>query len=404
MHDYTQTVRRAAVGVSALGWIALMCLIGSIGWWLSLFINLLSPPGVLSPQMIQALLMTVAFGLVLPLFWSMLLPSSPAGRLLQKQQWATPGYVAVIVAATFLTYNAWRWSLAWWQAQPGVVEVGQALMLSITTLIAAVLLPALAWCVVTPEQWIAQIEQARQVKRIEMAMKMEEAAMRASYARAVALLNAGISTLAIEQRKELAGILGGFARAQQQALTAIGQSWKDMYGVEAIMGGTPDKQLIAQYSQVVNLLAEGNEAMDDVAYVAQAPALAPPAPSGRPLVDRADDAAYEPIARSTTRHQDTTDRAQRSTTGRPGAPAHRPSSGPVAARPAGDRAMGERPSHAAYLAAYSALRGAWTRADLEEALSISKTQALTYIQAWLTSGDIIKLDEPRNHYEFTGVN
>lgn len=403
MNDYIQGARRATVGISALGYIAGICLIGSLAWWLALFVALLAPPGLFSAEMIQTFLMTVAFSLVLPLFWSMLLPSSPAGRLLQKQQWATPGYLAVIGAATFLTWHAWRWSYAWWQGRPDPTVQGQAVMLSITSMIAAVLLPALAWCVVTPEQWIAQIEQARHVKRIEMAMKMEEAAMRASYARAVALLNAGISTLAIEQRKELAGILGGFARAQQQALTAIGASWKDMYGVEAITGGTPDRQIVEQYSQVVNLLADGSEAMDDVADYVEPPALA--APAERPLVDRAMEARPVDAARSLTPHQDAVSVAHRSTSGRPGAPAHRPASGPLAARSPVDQVSDRsttRPYGQAQDAARAALRGAWMRHELETALSIRKSQALVYITAWLMSGDIIKLDEPRDHYEFTG--
>jgi hypothetical protein len=271
MDDVLRTARRATVGVSALGWVALLCLIASTAFWMALFIQLLAPSRLLSPQTIQAGLAVIAFSLVLPLLWSMLLPSSPAGRLLQKQTWRTPGYAATIAAALFLTYHAWRWLSSWWQAQPNVADAGEAGMLSITSMIAAVLLPALAWCVTTPEQWIAQIEQARHVKRLEMAMKMEEAAMRASYARAVALLNAGLSNLTIEQRKELGGILGGFARAQQQALTAIGQSWKDMYGVEAIMGGTPDAQLVEQYSQVVSLLSDGGDAMGRTADYAEGP-------------------------------------------------------------------------------------------------------------------------------------
>jgi len=93
MSDYVQKARRATVGVSALGWIALLCLVGSIAFWLSLFIDLLAPPQFFSPQMVQAFLAVMAFSLVLPLFWSMLLPSSPAGKLLQKQQWATPGVI-----------------------------------------------------------------------------------------------------------------------------------------------------------------------------------------------------------------------------------------------------------------------------------------------------------------------
>jgi len=408
MNDTLRTARRATVGVSALGWIALLCLIASIAFWMALFVDLLTPPRLFSPEMIQALLATVAFSLVLPLLWSMLLPSSPAGRLLQKQTWRTPGYSAVIAAALFLSYHAGRWLFAWWTAQKNVKAIDEALMFSITSMIACVLLPALAWCVTTPEQWIAQIEQARHAKRIEMAMKMEEAAMRASYARAVALLNAGLSNLTIEQRREVGGILGGFARAQQNALAAIGQSWKQMYGVEAITGGTPDKQLVEQYSQVVNLLADGADAMADTAdYVEAAPALAAPAP-GQALTerpsDRADGRTTTLAARSNTPHQDTADRAHR-TTGRPN---DRTTSGPLAdhrttGRP-NDRTTERTPHEQAFDTALQSLRGAWRRSELEQVLSVSKTQAHAYIQAWIASGDIIKLDEPRDHYQFTGVS
>jgi hypothetical protein len=117
-----QTTKRATVGMSALGWAAFLCLVLNAAFWGGLMLNLLAPPTILSPQAIQAALSTVAFALILPLFWSMLLPSSPAGRLLQRQQWATPGYVATTAAAGFLTYVAGTWMRAWWQAQPNIVE------------------------------------------------------------------------------------------------------------------------------------------------------------------------------------------------------------------------------------------------------------------------------------------
>src|SRR5262245_16126547 len=226
-----QTARRATVGKSMLGWAAFTCLILNGAFWASLMLDMLAPPSIFSPQSLQAALSTVAFALILPLFWSMLLPSSPAGRLRQRQQWATPGYVATTAAAGFLTWLAGTWLRAWWAAQPNVVDAGADYLLMICSLIAGILVPALAWCVTTPEQWIAAIEQARHVKRIEHAMRMEEAAMKAAYARGVALLHADLTNLTIEQRRELAGILGGFARMQQQAMGQIAASWKDMYGV-----------------------------------------------------------------------------------------------------------------------------------------------------------------------------
>lgn len=259
------TIKRATVGMSVLGWVALACLVLNGAFWGMLMLDLLRPSAVVSAQTLQAALSIVAFALILPLFWSMLLPSSPAGRLLQRQTWHLPGQLAVTFAAVFLTWMAATWLRLWWAAQPNVADAGQDLFLTITSLIAGILVPALSWCVMTPEQWVAQIEQARHVRRLEHAMQMEEAAMRAAYARAVSLLNADLSSLTIAQRQELAGILGGFARTQQQALAQIAQSWKDMYGVEAALATVPDKELLKSYKKVAGLLTQGADAMSSSA-------------------------------------------------------------------------------------------------------------------------------------------
>jgi hypothetical protein len=380
-----QTAKRATVGKSALGWVALACLILNGAFWGMLMLDLLAPASLISPQALQAGLAIVAFALILPLFWSMLLPSSPAGRLLQRQQWATPGYVATSAAACFLTWMAGTWLRLWWQAQPGAVEAHQDLFLTITSLIAGVLVPALAWCVTTPEQWIAAIEQARHVKRIEHAMKMEEAAMRAAYARAVSLLHADLTNLTIEQRRELAGILGGFARMQQQSMQQIAASWKDMYGVECQLATIPDQQLLDGYQQIAGMLAEGGNAMAiSASYAADVRALgesaerAAEAVAVRPLGSRPDRAeAVRPNdAVQVNEH------------------VQRTSSGPAA-----DHRTTDRPPHPqAFDAAWRALSGAWTRQALQEALDVSKTQAHTYIRAWLGSGHLNRLTEPQDHY------
>jgi hypothetical protein len=386
-----RTARRATVGVSALGWIALLCLTAAVAFWLALFIDLLAPPQLLSPQMIQALLTVIAFSLVLPLFWSMLLPSSPAGRLLQKQQWATPGYGAVVIAAIFLTYHAWRWSYAWWQAQPNVAESGEALMLAMTSLIAAVLLPALSWRVVTPEQWIAQIEQARHVKRLEHAMQMEEASMRAMYARAVSLLHADLTNLTIEQRRELAGILGTFARVQQQSLQAIARSWHDMYGVEAQLASIPDQQLLDGYQQVANLLAEGGEAMSSsVSYATRMQALAaPPATANErqrsPQTEQRSRTAVEPPDAKTNDRERMPERS-------------------MAASPRIANGANVSTANDILAAARRALGASvWTRADLERVLSIQKTKASEYVKAWREAGALYDINDPAYHYQFREV-
>lgn len=368
---HVQTARRATVGRSVLGWTALACLALNGAFWYSLFIGILAPPALLSPQTVQAALMVVAYAVILPLFWSMLAPSSPAGRLLQKTQWATPGYMVTVAAALFLTYHAGSIVLGWWEMQPTARETGSAFFLAITSLIAGIFVPALCWTVVTPEQWLAQIEQARNVKRIEHAMRMEEATMRAAYARAVSLLNADLHNLTVEQRRELAGILGGFARVQQRAMQSIARSWKDMYGVEAAIAVVPDQELLAGYKQVADLLTDGATVLLPVAD--------PPAPTDRPT-DR-------PMV--VLPHQERNRTTER--------PADRTSSGPVA-----DHRTTERPHAEAYAAARSALAGAWTRAELERALSVSKTQASQYIRDWLIAGHLVNLTEPKHHYQFAG--
>jgi hypothetical protein len=375
-----QRARRATVGTSALGWVAAICLLLNTAFWGALMLDLLSPRAIFSPQSLQAALATVAFALVLPLFWSMMLPSSPAGRLLQKQSWATPGYVATGAAAVFLTWLAGVWLRAWWAAQPNVAETNADLLLTISSLIAGVLVPALAWCVTTPEQWIAAIEQARHVRRIEHAMKMEEAAMHAAYARAVSLLNADLTNLTIAQRREVAGILGGFARMQQHALTSIARSWKDMYGVEAQLSTVPDQELLAGYQQVAGLLADGADVMAESAgYADSVRSLT--APTGRP-----DDRM---IDRSNAPHQDTGNAVRPDANVRPLERAER------------SPERTERPAHAdVYAAARRHLTGAWRRADLECALRVSKTTAAEYLRAWLASGHAVKLTEPKDHYEW----
>lgn len=360
-----KTVRRMAVGKTVLGYASFACLILNGGFWGMLMFDLLAPSRLLSPQTLQAGLAIIAFAVVLPLFWSMLLPSSPAGRLLQRQTWATPGYIATSGAAVFLTILAGSWLRLWWAAQPNIVEVRQDLFLTITSLIAGVLVPALAWCVTTPEQWVAAIEQARYVKRLEHAMALEEAAMRASYARAVSLLNADLTNLSLAQRRELAGILGTFARMQQHSLTQIASSWKSMYGVELQLTTMPEQDVIDSYKEVARLLTDGADSMQSTSTYAAA--LLPVSPFA---------GVQEPL-----RQASQVERA-----------------GPLVNRSSDHERSVERPYASVQAIAREHLQGAWLRRELEQVLSVSKTQAHTYITAWIDAGDVERLTDPADHY------
>jgi hypothetical protein len=358
--------RRATVGMSVLGWVALLCILGAGAFWLMVFIQLLQPPRWLSPQAVQTFLLTTTFTLILPLFWSMLLPSSPAGRLLQKQTWATPGYCVVIGAALFLTYYAGVWLRTWWYAQPSIVETGQDGFLTITSLITMVFLPALSWTIVTPEQWVAQIEQARQVRRLEHTLKLEDAAMRAWFARAVILLNAELTNLTIEQRRELAGILGGFARIQQRAMEGIAASWKDIYGIEAHLSVVPDTELLDSYRQVADMLTEGSEAMADTTEYAMR------------LTPRTNVAVRSPPGPrvAVTVPVDV-----------PGTQTVRTVANPTTLN-AAKRALGTT---------------VWDRHQLEQAFHIRKSKALELIAQWREAGCIQDIRNPAYHYQFVEV-
>jgi hypothetical protein len=206
------------------------------------------------------------------------------------------------------------------------------------------------------------------VKRIEHAMKMEEAAMRAAYARGVALLHADLTNLTIEQRRELAGILGGFARMQQQSMAQIAASWKDMYGVECQLATIPDQHLLSSYQQVAGLLTEGGEALGTTAQYA----LTVSPSQAHPVAEW--DASRPTVPPSHETRDDT-----------PRVPA---------------RTHGT-PHEEAYRKARGVLSGAWKRTDLEDALSVSRSQAHRYLADWQDARVVRSVEHPKDHYTWS---
>jgi hypothetical protein len=76
--------------------------------------------------------------------------------------------------------NQAEWLLeSWLLAQPAIAEAGMARGLALSLSIAFILCPALAWVQLTPERWLAQIQQAHQVKRLELQQRGEIAILKA---------------------------------------------------------------------------------------------------------------------------------------------------------------------------------------------------------------------------------
>ncbi len=200
----------------------------------------------------------------------------------------------------------------------------------------------------------------------------------------------GVMTL--EQARELSGLMLASHRTLQRGLRMVALTIDDQAKIEDLIPTTPDNELVKLYRELPLQLAAADEVLSEaVAQIDDRSAV----------VDRAGEEVREYIARSTDRHQYAAEPARRSRTVRPGTSAHRPTAGPVVTFPVDHPPDRARPYDQAFAAARVGLDGAWKRGDLERALSVSKTQALTYIQAWLVSGDIIRLDEPRDHYVFT---
>src|SRR5215210_7940373 len=120
MEQQFRRLQRATVARSALDVVALIFLGCAFAFWSVAFWQLLDPPALLSLLSIQAVVLALVYSLATPLLWSMLVPTTPAGQLLQKTQWRTFGFAAIVGAAFFLSYQA-EWMLeAWLYAQPAI--------------------------------------------------------------------------------------------------------------------------------------------------------------------------------------------------------------------------------------------------------------------------------------------
>src|SRR5689334_4836964 len=89
-------VRPATVARNALDTLAAVLLGGALAFWFVLYWKLLSPPTLLSLETIGVVVLALVYGLASPLLWSALVPTTPAGQLLQRTQWRTIGFAFII--------------------------------------------------------------------------------------------------------------------------------------------------------------------------------------------------------------------------------------------------------------------------------------------------------------------
>lgn len=252
---------------------------------------------------------------------------------------------------------------AWLYAQPAIAEAGMARGLALSLSIAFILCPALAWVQLTPERWLQQIQQAHQVKRLEIQQRGELAILKtrilwATQRAAVSYAN----LLPGEQQEVLATIKGLFM--------SIGDTQRDI---------ARTLQIDADLSRTI---LDDDRIASDLDYVAEAltsqtveqPALTRmrdlPAHESARVIDQAFDQAI---------------------VGRANGPSERAERAPAAyTEPHKGHTMqhdaASYPHCEEYTIAHRALPDAWTVKDLARVLSIEEPTARQRRAAWQDAG------------------
>src|SRR4051794_4928681 len=347
-HNWSES-RRKNTATSVLDKIAVFCLGASLLFWGVLYFTLIAPPlPQLAPQTFVALALTVMSALIIPLFWSILVPTTPAGQLLQKTQWGTIGFWVILGAALYMTWYAEKWIGLWWFNQSIVRDNNLDGPVTTFCLIGFILVPSLAWTVVTPERWLIQIHQAREVRKIERMMQLEDLSYKAMIARTRAILNAEIAGAAVSRIPELAGLLMASEKLTHQALYQVAQGYSAMYNAELRLGLESEPDLEERYRTTVN-------------YLVQAHNETPELPAAANLVLEANHEANGGANQQVVHVGAQSSLSSLST-----------------------------PARQNYIAARNVLGdGAWMRRDLEAALSCQHGEASERIREWKAAGLIV---------------
>ena len=368
MEQHYRRLQRATVARSALDVIAIIFLVCAFAFWGVAFWQLLDPPNLLSLLSIQAVVLSLVYSLATPLLWSMLVPTTPAGQLLQKTQMRTVGFVFIVAAAVYLSIQA-EWMIeAWLYAQPGVAENGMQRSLAISLSIAFILIPALAWVQLTPERWLQQIQQAHQVKKLEMQQRGEIAIIRATLLKAEQRALVGYANLLPQEQEEvfhtIRGLILGINDQQRAISRTLGISSeleRDMMG-DADIADALDSVKLAIDAAEIRMIDAPPSQQEETRALAHTPDRAN-GPSERAKVAQA--SYTEPHKGDTMPHR-----------------------------------AASYPHQEEYTIAHRELPGAWTVKDLARVLSIEEPTARQRKAAWEAAGLVSSRGLSTGRYQF----
>jgi hypothetical protein len=235
---------------------------------------------------------------------------------------------------------------------------------TIFCLIGFILVPSLAWTVVTPERWLIQIHQAREVRKIERMMQLEDLSYKAMIARARAILNAELAGSAVSRIPELVALLMTSEKLTRQAIYQVAAGYSAMYNAELRLGLESEPDLEERYRSTVNQLVKANNELPDLESSTTTPQSQLVQADYKAEV-RADREVVPVGAQSRLSNLST-------------------------------------PARQNYIAARNVLgSGAWMRRDIEKALSCQHSEASERIKEWKQAGLVVDVTDPKWHYRFT---
>lgn len=362
-------------------------------WWYAIWSMVTQPASIIEPVGVFTLVLALVYGVVEPLFISMLLPNSPTGMYLQRQTWAYPGQIAVGVATIVLGVFGYFAMQNWLVAQlavkaPDMVGTTTMYAMLVAALVGAALVPAIQFAYQPVGQQLLLINQAHEIKKLMRLHSGEIAVLEGRLARAKAYALMEWVALLPAQRDEafytIQGIMLSIADTQRRIVRLT-----DVPGeIERALGIPEDAEIKAQVEELKRLMLNPAGHIERVYYVEQdapaaAPAIAPPAPAVSPAAPR----SAEPDEREA--RQDAI----------PVSPQELPREA-APRRPAAPRSAPQR--YAAEWQTASIAFGAtsWTVRRLAEVLDMKERTARERLDAWLSDGRAAAA-ESKGHYYLT---
>jgi hypothetical protein len=376
--DRVERVRQDAAATNVLHAAAPLCLLASASFWLVLYWSILAPASVLSQQALIATLMGLVYAVVLPVLWSILIPNTPAGMLLQQTRLKTWGFVFVIGASGFLTYHAGSLLYVWWYSQPNVRDSGQTMFMTVACVIAFVGIPALAWVQATPEQWAEQVRQWHQVERLKAQQAADIAILKSKLLWAQQKAAVGMANLLPGEREELVGVMRGLFMGMNETIDSIAGAFRGVADIEFALRQSTEDDTYRVFDTVA----------DELERHAAAVAIPTPVTPHSDAVQR-DAQRNEPTA--LTLAPAPTSRSEAVQTVPTAAPTSR----------SYDPGSSEISTDEAYRLARETLPPAWMAQDLAVVLNIEEATARKLVTEWRRAGRISGQGLMRGRYNFT---